>query len=111
MDEYWLNKFLNKEIRKTEMYFILKLKDKFEIKEIRPKKMLSYLMSEEIKEIASFIKFNMSYTLNILEKQNEPRKIIITTNNINLLVVGELRKVFGFMKKELKYIYQINKEK
>ena len=67
--------------------------------------MLEYLMNDEIKEIASFVKFNMSYTLNILEKQNESRKIVITTNNINFLVVGELRKVFRFMMEELKYIY------
>ena len=42
--EYWMGKVLTKEIRRTEMYFILELEKAFEIQPISAKRILNALM-------------------------------------------------------------------
>ena len=64
LKEKWLKKWFNKEISKTEMYFINDLDEQFEIKQLRSKNALGFLMNGEISEISRFVKNRQGYTLN-----------------------------------------------
>jgi len=100
LKEKWLKKwFIDKEISKTEMYFINKLEDQFSIKYIRAKVILEYLIHEEIKELYSFVKNKQSYTLSKLEN-----KFLINTPHIWFEVDSKEEIILNFMKQELKQI-------
>ena len=67
LKEKWLKKWFNKEISKTEMYFINELDERFDITQIRAKVVLGYLMDDKINEIYTFVKNRQSYSFNKME--------------------------------------------
>lgn len=107
-EESLLNNLFNKEIRRTEMYFILDFEKIFKTKRIGVRRILSGLMNDEIKEIAVFTKYRMAYTLSLHEipaYHSTIQRIILKTPSCRYFYVeGEIDDVLDFMNKNLKKI-------
>lgn len=99
--EKWLKKWFDKEISKTEMYFINNLDEQFDITRIRASIILDYLMYEKINVLYSFVRNNQSYTLN--EKDDI---FFISTPRLWFKLKIEVKKesILNFMNKHLKQI-------
>lgn len=102
LKEKWLKKWFNKEISKTEMYFINDLDEQFDITLIRAKIVLDYLMDDKISEIYIFVKNNQSYLFNKMENM-----FFINTPHLwfQLKIGVKEANILKFMNQNLKQIY------
>ena len=103
LKEKWLKKWFDKEISKTEMYFINSLDDQFDITQVRAKVILDYLMDEKINEIYRFVKNRQGYSLNLNEQSGI---FFISTPRIWFRLNGKVKRasILNFMVQHLKQI-------
>ena len=101
LKEKWFRKWFDKEISKTEMYFVNELDHKFDITRIRAKVILDYLMYNKIKLIYSFTKNKQSYSLNKMGN-----KFLINTPHLWFQFKTGTKKVtiFNFMNQNLNIV-------
>ena len=97
--EKWLKMYLDKNVSKTEMYFIISLENNFEIKKISPKIILKVLMNDEITEINRFVKRNQGYSLNICNGS-----YILFTPRLYFEIFSKKDDILKFLNQELKLI-------
>ena len=99
--EKWFQYYLDKRIRKTEMYFIIKLDTKFDIKRVSAKFWMKNLIDKKIKELHVFVKYRMGYTLSKIENSY----YIHTPHLYFKLKTGyKKEEIFNFMNEHLNLI-------
>jgi len=101
INEKWLKKYFNKQISRTEMYFIINLENQFSIEQLRSRVVLDWLMLEKISELHSFVRNNQSYSLN---KMGDV--FLINTPRLWFQFEKEIKKetILNFMNQHLKQI-------
>ena len=97
--EKWLKMYLDKNVSKTEMYFIISLENNFKIKKISPKIILKALMNEEIVEINRFVKRKQGYSLNVYNNS-----YILFTPRLYFEIFSKKDDILNFLNQKLKLI-------
>lgn len=100
--EKWLVKFLNKEVSKTEMYFIMALEYKFKIRRIKASSIMNALIDGKIKEINRFVKRKQAYSLNIYNGS-----YILFTPSSYFKVDSQEENILKFLNKHLNLIKEV----
>ena len=93
----------NKEISRTEMYFINTLEAQFNITRVRAKVILDYLMNKELNEMYRFVKNRQGYSIHLNRENdifyiNTPRLWFKFDENV------KISSILNFMNQHLKQV-------